>query len=507
MSGGSSEVQSKKMKVKEEVTLHTNPTDDLTDKVINKDKKDKKVSNTTSATVDEVSNTEKAKPEAEVSLGDSTLSKENTSTVGTESLIPLSTENGNLTPEMSVSKETQLTEENITTAEPQDKAEDVTCTTTLQVESKIVTEVLYTKEVHEMSFEELKEEIVTLREATLQKNRLLNEMTNSNPKYKQGLSCAICVDYFKTPCTAECGHTFCYCCLNEWLKVRKECPSCRKKISRRPYFSFSIKELVESYLDQLNSLREDVQKHTIKLEMFDDDEDPWEGVFPLDGAGVIVDSQDNVSRCPRCSWEVVGRECANCGLLFSDMEDEEDEEEDEEGDEEEEEESDSQNSFIDDEAIEDNGNEDSQDASDEEPEYERRPRHRYEDEDSVDEADNADDWYRRNRRNSDEEDDEPNEDGPQWDEENDHHRNNNDEDGFSSADGDVANFSPIENDSGDSDGANDDEDRESDKSDEDENNVGVRTRLELSESEEDVMIPSRKRRCHRSLPKALSDSE
>lgn len=42
----------------------------------------------------------------------------------------------------------------------------------------------------------------------------------------------------------------------------------------------------------------------------------WTGMFRGDA---LLDTDDGVRRCHQCLWEVVGRECANCGNLFSDL--------------------------------------------------------------------------------------------------------------------------------------------------------------------------------------------
>jgi len=44
------------------------------------------------------------------------------------------------------------------------------------------------------------------------------------------LECRICIDKLKEPAATPCGHVFCHKCIMASLKVKKECPLCRKPI-------------------------------------------------------------------------------------------------------------------------------------------------------------------------------------------------------------------------------------------------------------------------------------
>jgi hypothetical protein len=57
--------------------------------------------------------------------------------------------------------------------------------------------------------------------------RLQGQDTGSESK-PSGL-CAICQQSRKNPaCPVQCGHIFCWTCLQKWMKFRAECPVCRK---------------------------------------------------------------------------------------------------------------------------------------------------------------------------------------------------------------------------------------------------------------------------------------
>ena len=49
-------------------------------------------------------------------------------------------------------------------------------------------------------------------------------------KISEVLHCCICDEVFNNPMRLDCGHTFCYYCIEEWLKRSNKCPCCRISI-------------------------------------------------------------------------------------------------------------------------------------------------------------------------------------------------------------------------------------------------------------------------------------
>jgi len=49
-------------------------------------------------------------------------------------------------------------------------------------------------------------------------------------KISEILHCCICDEVFNNPMRLDCGHTFCFICLENWLKRSDQCPNCRTKI-------------------------------------------------------------------------------------------------------------------------------------------------------------------------------------------------------------------------------------------------------------------------------------
>ncbi|KAI7818220.1 hypothetical protein BC939DRAFT_298373 [Gamsiella multidivaricata] len=144
------------------------------------------------------------------------------------------------------------------------------------------------------------------------------------------LHCSICVDYFSSPFTVECGHTFCYTCLRSWLQIQKSCPSCRTKLLRQPTLSFNIQEQVHSSIARLPDLERKLAQEKLEADensfkKIQSKGDLWQGIFRplgLEGLnGTIVDNDDGVRRCVSCGWEVRNGICVNCSNLFSDVED------------------------------------------------------------------------------------------------------------------------------------------------------------------------------------------
>eukprot|EP00488_Nonionellina_sp_1-RS-2012_P001595 TRINITY_DN2593_c0_g1_i1.p1 TRINITY_DN2593_c0_g1~~TRINITY_DN2593_c0_g1_i1.p1 ORF type:complete len:122 (+),score=42.87 TRINITY_DN2593_c0_g1_i1:19-384(+) len=47
----------------------------------------------------------------------------------------------------------------------------------------------------------------------------------------------------------ECGHSSCHQCLDQWMRERKTCPSCRNAINRDPVPCFVVDNLIsDTYL-------------------------------------------------------------------------------------------------------------------------------------------------------------------------------------------------------------------------------------------------------------------
>lgn len=145
--------------------------------------------------------------------------------------------------------------------------------------------------------------------------------------------CKICLNPFYEPYIISCGHTYCYGCLRSWFGKNadrtktKSCPDCRIVVRTQPAPNYILRDLTHMFIGRAELLSEDetVQEYTkgreeAATELTTDREGPglFQGVFnrrlPGHLHGPIRDIEDNVDRCPICSWELEDGICAGCGL-------------------------------------------------------------------------------------------------------------------------------------------------------------------------------------------------
>ncbi|RUS21395.1 hypothetical protein BC937DRAFT_92811 [Endogone sp. FLAS-F59071] len=164
------------------------------------------------------------------------------------------------------------------------------------------------------------------------KNKTMVFMQDTLVKLRTGkdysrFTCVVCTEILAMPHTICCGHTLCFGCLREWLPIRRECPTCRKHVTRRPILSFAIRDQIDLFIQMLpEGEREETQKRLVARvreikERFmpssaDQQElDPWNGLFKKMDR-FITDDEDGVRRCELCAWELVGHTCVRCGAEY-----------------------------------------------------------------------------------------------------------------------------------------------------------------------------------------------
>ncbi|CAI2168413.1 19123_t:CDS:2 [Funneliformis geosporum] len=146
----------------------------------------------------------------------------------------------------------------------------------------------------------------------------IKKLIATNSRYKSGLACIICTGYLANPCTVNCGHSFCYSCLREWLGTKREnvpkCPSCRAEVTTDPVLSYVLKDQVESLVEQLPTEEKQGVLEILQKEdqVYKQTSDHWAGIFDR-SVRPLLDEEDGVLRCPTCGWEVEGPTCGNCG--------------------------------------------------------------------------------------------------------------------------------------------------------------------------------------------------
>ncbi|RDK47313.1 hypothetical protein M752DRAFT_72434 [Aspergillus phoenicis ATCC 13157] len=152
------------------------------------------------------------------------------------------------------------------------------------------------------------------------------------------LQCGVCIRPLYEPYTLACGHTFCYSCLTSWFvggRHNKTCPDCRAPVKAQPAPAYLVRAVVQMFtsrpelLDKGETTDEHLSHQREEAERLEKDKantHPREGGLfrgtfnkKLPVAQPIVDLEDNVVRCPRCSWELEEDEgCAQCGYRQDD---------------------------------------------------------------------------------------------------------------------------------------------------------------------------------------------
>jgi hypothetical protein len=86
------------------------------------------------------------------------------------------------------------------------------------------------------------------------KDPIISHHLDNLPKLKNVITCGICMDIFAIPHILECGHSYCFFCLQSWfLKGRNEqkslqCPCCRHCLTTPPYQNLAMQEFIEVHL-------------------------------------------------------------------------------------------------------------------------------------------------------------------------------------------------------------------------------------------------------------------
>lgn len=150
---------------------------------------------------------------------------------------------------------------------------------------------------------------------------------------RSSITCKVCFRLLYEPFTIACGHTYCYSCLNEWFgrneARKKTCPDCRAVIKQLPAPAYTIKNILQVYLQHPEYLPEgETAAQHVELQgqetaLVDAHKNNvaggglFRGTFGKKIAPQpIMDEEDGVQRCPFCTWELEpgsGPLCPRCG--------------------------------------------------------------------------------------------------------------------------------------------------------------------------------------------------
>ncbi|CAI4036272.1 hypothetical protein SMKI_15G1100 [Saccharomyces mikatae IFO 1815] len=165
-------------------------------------------------------------------------------------------------------------------------------------------------------------------------NRLLHQGNGTKDailyKIIESLVCSICHDYMFVPMMTPCGHNYCYGCLNTWFasNTQKElaCPQCRSDITTIPALNTTLQQYLSFILDKLSSENDESFKKLLTTKIreetdykLDKEKDTlFEKVFKNSALAVADDSDDGITRCSNCHWELDpdevedGNVCPHC---------------------------------------------------------------------------------------------------------------------------------------------------------------------------------------------------
>lgn len=62
----------------------------------------------------------------------------------------------------------------------------------------------------------------------------------------ENLTCSICSELFVKAMTLNCSHTFCWVCIDSWIKRQRICPNCRS-----PVISLTRSLVVDNFIEKM----------------------------------------------------------------------------------------------------------------------------------------------------------------------------------------------------------------------------------------------------------------
>lgn len=138
------------------------------------------------------------------------------------------------------------------------------------------------------------------------------------------LECLVCSEVMHVPFLAQCGHSFCYGCLNSWFETKVNCPTCRQDMELVPVLNLQLREVSKTITDLvIDSMEDELHKKELQdaraaaVEEYDHDVRK-NSLFgeAFNNAPTLVDKSDGVPRCGNCHWEAHGDVCLHCGARF-----------------------------------------------------------------------------------------------------------------------------------------------------------------------------------------------
>ncbi|KAL5034506.1 hypothetical protein BDV3_004070 [Batrachochytrium dendrobatidis] len=177
---------------------------------------------------------------------------------------------------------------------------------------------MYIDRLREITHKQVQSKDISKEASSVQ--NLAKDQFNHDEALWQAVSCSICLELYSAPYTLQCGHSYCFHCLQKWCKQQPEtskikCPACRTLLNLKPHPNSIVQELVDVVIDRLPLSEREIQKERIESlrkssKLVDT---PWES---LCAPSTVMDFDDLVPRCSVCTWEVVDGTCVRCGIAY-----------------------------------------------------------------------------------------------------------------------------------------------------------------------------------------------
>ena len=120
-------------------------------------------------------------------------------------------------------------------------------------------------EKHELlsSIEALKSELAAKNELIAKKDEKTEDESIVSSMQEE-FTCTICQELFIRSYTLPCAHSFCECCIKEWMKTKrqKDCPICRKQITSEPVHSLVLDNVISKMEAKLSKSEKEERERT-----------------------------------------------------------------------------------------------------------------------------------------------------------------------------------------------------------------------------------------------------
>ena len=103
------------------------------------------------------------------------------------------------------------------------------------------------KQIEEKEAQLMEQEEVTKKVEQDAKQTVIQTMEDE-------FTCIICQELFIEATTLPCAHTFCEVCLRLWMRKKKNCPVCRRRIKGKAVRSFVLDSVVEKMIDAMDDV-------------------------------------------------------------------------------------------------------------------------------------------------------------------------------------------------------------------------------------------------------------